>query len=159
MVFKVFISHSMEDAWIVYELHDLLKINGIEAYVAEWSLAPGVSLSEKIKAAIRECHCFLVLLTRDGTRSQWVHQELGIAEAYKKIIIPLVEKGVELSGLLEGKEVIYFERSDPSAAIKNATEVIRQLKMKKESGDAMIGVAAVALGLIGLSALAEAQES
>ena len=82
MVFKVFISHSMDDAWIVYELHDLLKINGIEAYVAEWSLSPGAELSEKIKAAIRYCDCFLVLLTRHGTRSQWVNQEIGIAETY-----------------------------------------------------------------------------
>ena len=116
MVFKVFISHSMEDAWIVYELHDLLKINGIEAYVAEWSLSPGAELSEKIKTAIRSCNCFLVLLTRHGTRSQWVNQEIGIAEGYRKPIIPLVEEGESAPALLASKVYIHFNRSDPSAA-------------------------------------------
>mgnify|MGYP005848478501 CR=1 FL=1 len=46
MPLSVFISHSMQDLAIVYELDKWLRMNGINCYIAESQPQPGVRLSE-----------------------------------------------------------------------------------------------------------------
>ena len=46
---------------------------------------------EVIKSMIAGCPYFLVVLTKDGIRSQWVNQEIGYAVARNKNLIPIIE--------------------------------------------------------------------
>jgi hypothetical protein len=100
--------------------------------VAEAYPEPGVPLSQKIAEAIRASDCVLALMTYDGERSQWVHQELGYAKAQEKIIIPVVEEGITPGGFIEGVEYIRFSRYDPYGAITEAVNCLSAVKFRKE---------------------------
>lgn len=159
MAFKVFISHSIEDMGLVYELDRLLKINEMEPYVAVWYAEPGKPLWQKVKEAIKACDCFLVILSKYGVRSPWVNQELVIADESGKLIIPMAETGVKLQGLLEGKEYIPFDRDDPWGAMNTAVRYLQSLKIEKERRDAIGAVILVFLGLLALDQWQKKQKS
>jgi hypothetical protein len=134
MNFKVFISHSTRDKELVETLAYFLQQTGIKVYVAEWYLSPGVALDKKVFSQIEASDCVIVLLTKNGVRSNWVHQEIGYAIKTKKFIIPIVEKGIDSKalGALQGKEYIKYDPLKPMEAIKKIVLYVKKLKLKKE---------------------------
>ena len=148
---KVFISYSTKDMDVVYQLRDVLKNNQIGCYLAEEDLQPGTSLWNKLERNIRNNDCVLAILTINGTRSDLVNQEIATAYNFNKPIIPLVEKGVILKGVLEGKEYIEFDRENPSKALENATNFLRRFKIKLENQQFFVGLLLTGLALWALS--------
>ncbi|MFQ6003507.1 MAG: toll/interleukin-1 receptor domain-containing protein, partial [Candidatus Zixiibacteriota bacterium] len=69
MAYKVFVSHSTRDQGLVMALANILSKFGIEVFVAEWYLAPGQSLSQKVFNEIQKSDCVVALLTQNGVRS------------------------------------------------------------------------------------------
>ena len=51
----------------------------------------------------------------------------------------IVEKGVGLKGVLEGREYIVFDKNDPDQALINASKYLSNLKVKEESKE-IIGI-------------------
>lgn len=94
MAYKVFISHSAKDRGLVIALANLLSRFGVEVYVEEWFLTPGERLDKKAFEQIKNSDCVVVLLTRNGIRSNWVQQEIGYSLQCDKSVIPIVEKGI-----------------------------------------------------------------
>ncbi len=112
---KVFISFSHKDHSLVHEFSSQLLSSGIKPVIAQEKSTPGKQLSAKVKKMIHETDCFVVLLTKDGTESEWVQQEIGVAQALNKEIIPLIVKGVELPGMLDsGIEYYRFTKTKPT---------------------------------------------
>ncbi len=134
MAYKVFISHSTQDQGLVINLAKLLQWLGGEVFVAEWYLSPGERLDTKIRRQIRDADCFLVLLTHNGIRSQWVQQEIGIALEAGKQIIPIVEKGTDLRtlGILQGREYIEYDPLSPSQALAEVVKYVNSLQLKRK---------------------------
>lgn len=134
MAYKVFISHSSRDMGLVISLANLLTKFGIEAKVAEWSLSPGEDLSKKVVKQIKDADCLVVLLTRNGIRSNWVRQEVSYAISSNKRVIPLVEEKVNSVALaaLQGKEYIEYDPGNVGEALVKASEYVKSQKMKKE---------------------------
>ena len=155
MAFRVFISHSTDDLGLVYRLKDWLEVNGIETYLAEAHPQPGISLADKISNAINQSNCLIAVLTRDGTRSQWVNQEIGYAKKAGRIIIPLVEQGVPHTGFVRDVEYIQFNRLNPTDAINRIVESLTKLKANKEARDKMVAGTIILLGLLALAASAK----
>jgi hypothetical protein len=137
MVFTVFVSHSVKDLWLVYLLKPWLESRGINVYIAEESPEPGKPLPKKIAEAIDRSDVVLALLTSDGARSQWVHQEIGYAIKAGKLVIPVIEEGVEVKGFLIGVEYISFRRDNPWLAIQYIISYIEKLKTEKEKEEAL----------------------
>ena len=77
MAYKVFISHSTRDRKLVIALANTLSKFGIKVFVAEWYLTPGQKLDRKVFTNLDNSDCVVVLLTRNGIRSNWVQQEIG----------------------------------------------------------------------------------
>jgi hypothetical protein len=136
---KVFISHSTKDIKIVDRFVDKLKSIGIEPYVAESDIQPGTILWEKLESNIKNSNCVLAIITKDGSRSKSVHQEIAAANALKIRVVPIVEKGVDLKGVLAGREYIVFDKNDPDQALINASRYLSNLKLKKENKE-IIGI-------------------
>jgi len=134
LAYKVFVSHSTRDQGLVIALANLLSKFGIKVFVAEWYLAPGARLEKKVFDRVLEADCVIVLLTNNGIRSTWVQQEIGYALKSQKLIIPLVEKGMDSRelGALQGKEYIEYDPSNPQNALVKASNFVRSLKLKKE---------------------------
>jgi hypothetical protein len=137
MVFTVFVSHSVKDLQLVYLLKSWLESRGINVYIAEESPEPGKPLPKKIAEAIDRSDVVLALLTSDGARSQWVHQEIGYAIKAGKLVIPVIEEGVEVKGFLTGVEYISFRRDNPWLAIQYIVSYIEKLKTEKEKEEAL----------------------
>jgi hypothetical protein len=134
MAYKVFISHSTRDRGLVINLANLLTKLGVEPFVAEWYLGPGEQIDKKVFSQIEKADCMIVLLTRNGIRSNWVQQEVGYAIKNRKLIIPIVEKGVEPGDLaaLQGREYIEYDPLQPEQALIRTSTYVKSLKLKKE---------------------------
>jgi len=134
MAYKVFISHSTQDQGLVISLANLLSKFGVEVFVAEWYLSPGESLDTKVFEQIGRADCVVALLTREGIRSNWVHEEIGYSLQRNRPIIPIVEKGVDPKDLaaLQGKEYIEYDPYQYQRALMKLSTYVRSLKLKKE---------------------------
>ncbi len=153
MAFRVFISHSTADLGMVYQLKYWLEANDVEAYVAQLYLQPGIPLAAKVRSAIAASDCVVALLTKDGSRSAWVHDEVGIAEGLTIPILPVLERGTALNGLLQGRECIEFDGSAPLDAVRNVVHVAHGLKLTKANQERTAALALMVLGLLALAAV------
>lgn len=147
MAYKVFISHSTRDQGLVISLANLLSKYGAKVFVAEWYLTPGEPFDKKVSEQIGNSDCVVVLLTRNGMRSNWVHQEIGYALSKgfgkNRPLIPLVEKGIrrEDLGALNGREYIEYDPSQPQQALIQTATYVKSLKLKKEEQEKALLVA------------------
>lgn len=144
---KVFLSHSTKDKLLVDELKNILSRNQILCYVAEEDVQPGSPLWAKLSANIKDSDCVLVVLTNDGSRSEMVNQEIATAHSLNKQIIPLVETGVKLKGVLDGREYIELDTKNPYAAINNAGAYLQNFKVKLENQQAFARLVLAGLAL------------
>ena len=101
MALKIFISYSSKDLSVVNFVRSMLIGSPVEVFIAEYSVAPGQSLSPSIISAIKLCDLFVLLWSKNSEDSQWVPQEIGIATAENKQIIPVVlQSGLKLPGFI-----------------------------------------------------------
>lgn len=157
MVFKVFISHSTKDMDVVNELARHLKLRNINAHVSEWHEQPGKSLPQKVTHLINGSDCVLALLTVGGERSHWVNQEIGYAKGVRKLVIPVVEDKVQVTGFLQGLEYIPFKRDNPYDAVTRAVKHLKTLATRKEQEEwenIILGGLLLFFGLLALGAIA-----
>ena len=152
---KVFISHSTKDMNIVNEFGNILRLKGIDVYIALFDVQPGTDLWAKIESNIRNSNCVLAILTQDGSRSEMVNQEVATANASKIPIVPIVEKGVVLKGILAGKEYIEFDKDNPNQAYINANNYLERLKVQVENKEFIGKLILAGLGLWLLSQYSE----
>lgn len=153
MPYSVFLSHSMTpaDAPLVNSLASLLAAQGINCYVAERDGQFGRPLAQKIEQAIRHCDCLVALLTKGGSQSAYVNQEIGAAVGLGRHIIPIVEKGVELVGFKQGVEWIEFDRQKPSACLVRVVPHMVGLAAAKDKSTFIVVLILAGLGLWALS--------
>jgi hypothetical protein len=125
---RVFVSFSEKNTWMVDSLDRMSNALGtFKLYRFDHDPRPGVLLSAKVKQEIRNADVVLVLLTRDGDASRWVQQEIGIAAEADRFIVPIVEKGVSVKGILEGREYIKFDESEPAFGLVRAARVLERI--------------------------------
>jgi len=150
MAYRVFISHSTRDRGLVIALANLFSKLGVEASVAEWYLTPGERLDKKVFIEIDQSDCTVVLLTKNGMRSNWIHQEIGYALKSNKPLIPLVEKGISSKelGSLEGKEYIEYDPWQPEKAMMRLSTYAKSLKLKKQEKEKTMLVAGAFIALL-----------
>lgn len=113
MMYKVFISHNNKDAEFVQRICKILNNIYIKCYIYEFFPEYGEYIPETIKKIIKDCRTVIILLTKDGVQSQWVNQEMGMAFALDRRIIPIVEKNVEIKGFVELRQYIDYEKNNP----------------------------------------------
>jgi len=91
---KVFLSHSHADKKIVNKLKIDLEDNGIKTWYDERDMNIGDIVNEKITEGINQSDCFLIVISPNSIKSDWVKYELN--EAYhvyiteKKRILPVL---------------------------------------------------------------------
>ena len=136
-MFKVFVSYSVHDLRNVSELQQSLIGTGVEVFVAEHSVRPSESLSEKISVAIVACDLFVLLWSSNAQASQWVSQEIGKAHSLKKRILPLVfTEALPLPGFISGLKYIPVYL-DPVVAMQRARALVLGLLEKKKQAEAL----------------------
>lgn len=96
-----FISYSSKNHTSADSLKELLKRNGISTWMAPGDIPIGKEYAEMITDALKDCACFVLLLTRQSQKSKWVSKELERAVSYKKPIIPVMLEQTSLDGKFE----------------------------------------------------------
>jgi hypothetical protein len=99
---QVFLSHSSKDRKFVLRLARTLKRHGIPYWYSATHIAIARQWHDEIGKALRRCDWFLVVLTPDAVKSDWVKRELLFAlndNRYNQRIIPLLLKNCNSSDL------------------------------------------------------------
>lgn len=147
-MYQLFVSHKTDELSLLQGLVDELNEVGISVYIAERSPWPGLYLyDEKIIPAIAKSDCMLVLLTSVSASSPDVNQEIGIARSHNKPIVALVENGVQVKGLLAGREVVLFDRYNPLPALQTVFEHFQSQAVMKEKAESNRNTALIIGGL------------
>ena len=153
MSYKVFISYSTKDLTIVNHVKKTLSSDEIEVFVAEYSTQPGTDLSRDIQNAIFNCDLFLVIWSENSKTSEWVQQEIGIATAHDKYILPVVlNKSLKLPAFISNLK--YLDSSmDIEKALKKIKKIVfPKVKIKqKRQGFVWMAIAAAVLYILSKS--------
>ncbi len=84
---RVFLSHSSADNDLIPGTVMFLKGYGVSVYVddgdARLPKTPSVETAEKLKACVKQCPRFVVLVTPRSKDSRWIPWELGLADGSK----------------------------------------------------------------------------
>jgi len=138
MSYRIFVSYSTLDLGVVQKIERIVTGTGIEVFVAEHSVKPGERLDSRLLSAIRDCDLFLVLVSSHSVQSSWVEQEIGIATASNKPILPvLLEPEVELPGVISG--VKYLRAHDnPEEALVWLRQTVFAKAQKKQQNEALV---------------------
>lgn len=137
--YSVFISHSVTDMTIVRHIANFLDLYGIEPIIAEDVPQPGSHLSRKFNELIDRSSIFLVLLTDNGVRSEWVKKECVYAFQTNKIVVPVKEQSVIIKGTWFPSDVEWIEFSvmdAPNILVQRISEGIgNALSKAKQIGN------------------------
>lgn len=86
---------------VVKELQSYLQDPSVDVFVAEYSVLPGEKLNATIIKAIKECHHFVLLWSKNSKGSEYVSQEIALALNNDKDILPMVlDEGLHLPGFI-----------------------------------------------------------
>lgn len=133
MVQSIFIAYAHEDEALAIRVRDsLARIQEFEPYLAVDYPSPGENFKDRIMNAIENCRFFIVFLTENGLKSQWVNQELGYACGVKKRkrnyrIIPISKNGLPLKGFItkDSEDLLMMDKFDFDYIIANIFIQIR----------------------------------
>jgi len=153
--YKVFISHSVKDIFLIRQLAKHLDNYGVDVIIAEDIRTPGVKLDDKFYGLIRESHLVLGILTKNGVNSEWVKKEINYAYKLNKPIIPLVEEGIQIRMSIE---YVPFSLREPIESILHKIkDGFNKIKEKKIFGQditkvivpiLIAGLAGILVGLL-----------
>jgi hypothetical protein len=164
MALRIFVSYSSINGSVAAVVTDRLRSNGYEVFFAEWNLNLGAQITPVLEQRIKQCEIFLVLLSNAARVSAWVMQEIGIAKASGRIILPVVlERGAEPSGFIHDQKYLPAYENFPTALAhletslrayaqeKQQRQAILALKQKQNNEAALValGIASIILLAVG----------
>lgn len=91
-----FISYSTKNQSSADAMRDLFVGNGIKTWMAPGDIPAGSKYAKVINRAVKECACFILVLSEDAQNSVWVAKEVERAVNYRKPIIPVQIENVVL---------------------------------------------------------------
>jgi TIR domain len=126
---RFFLSHSMKDQAVVELLRQQIETLGVELYLAEHDPRPGTPLADKVIEQIHQCEAMVVLLTEGGATAPFVQQEIGVARGAGKLIVPIVQEGINgnMLAMLAGVERIEVDFARPAEALAVVTSKLEPL--------------------------------
>lgn len=151
--FQIFLSHSEDDRQLCEELRESAGKAGVEVYLAEHDHRPGSDLASRVEAAIDKSNAVVVLVSSNSVSAPYVHQEIGYARKGGKLIVPLVQPGIQATKLamLQGLEYIPFDFNEPFTGHARLNAALRRLidqqvtRKRQREIAAMMGLAVVSL--------------
>jgi internalin A len=122
---KIFISYSHQDKSFAKKLANQLEKEGMRVWWDFDSLKGGQDWQKEIERAIKQSDFFLVTLTPDAVKSEWVGNEIIYANQAQKTIIPLRLKPCHIPISLIQKQYIDFEERPQEISIRELLEILK----------------------------------
>ncbi len=118
-----FISYSTKNQSSADAIRNLLHKNNIATWMAPNDIPAGSKYAAVISGAIKNCSCFLLLLTHDSQNSKWVPKEVERAVNYGKTIVP-----VQLEEVVLNDEFEMYLSTDQILPIKKINETSSEIQ-------------------------------
>lgn len=118
-----FISYSTRNQSLADAMRDLLKDCGIETWMAPGDIPAGSKYAQVISRAVKNCACFILMLSEDAQNSVWVAKEVERAVSYRRPIIP-----VQLENVVLNDEFELYISTDQVVAIQKIDKETREIK-------------------------------
>lgn len=112
-----FISYSSKNQSSADSMRALLDKNNIDTWMAPYDIPIGSKYAMVINRAVKDCSCFILLLTDHAQNSVWVAKEVERAINYRKPIIP-----IQLEDLVLNDEFELYISSDQIVALPKIDE-------------------------------------
>lgn len=93
----VFISYSAKEMSTAVSVRGILEKNGISCWMAPENIPGGSNYTKEIPVAIRNCQVFVLILSENAQKSQWVLKELDTAVNCGKVILPFMLEDFQLN--------------------------------------------------------------
>lgn len=111
-----FLSHSSIDKPFVRQLAADLNASGIDIWLDEQRIRVGDSIPEKIAQGLAESDFFLIAISRNSAKSEWVKKELNNAlvkevSKRKAHVLPLKLDDASIPDLISDKKYADFSKS------------------------------------------------
>lgn len=97
----VFISYSTKEQSLANAMKKLLEKQGIQTWMAPGDIPVGNKYARVINQAIKDCSCFILMLSNNSQNSVWVAKEVERAVNYRKPILPIQIEDVVLNDEFE----------------------------------------------------------
>lgn len=123
-----FISYSTRNQSLADAMRDLLKDCGIETWMAPGDIPAGSKYAQVISRAVKNCSCFILMLSEDAQNSVWVAKEVERAVNYRKPIIP-----IQLENVVLNDEFELYISTDQVVAIQKIDKETREIKQVLEA--------------------------
>ena len=129
----IFISYSSSDEKFARFLHHHLHAEQLTVFLAAVSLSPGQRWSPEILRALDTSTWVLFLGSRAACKSPWVQQELGIALASQKKLIPIVwdMPPSELPGWVSQIQALDLAGASPEEVQRQIVAIAERIKADK----------------------------
>lgn len=108
-----FISYSSKNQSAADAMRDLLKRHGIKTWMAPGDIPAGRKYAQVINQAVKNCACFLLILSKDAQDSVWVPKEIERAVNYRKPLLP-----VQIEDVILNDEFEFYISSDQIVALR-----------------------------------------
>lgn len=163
---KVFLSHSIapDDGPVAARLRAVAAAYGIQILLPDRSVAVAGRVPPKIRQQIEGADAVVVLATEGAVVDPHVPGEVGHAIDKDKPLLALVEDGVEVDFVPE-EDVVHFDRNDRAAHEAELIDALKGLQdelvaeSNAQTAKAVGWLAGIAIGLVGLGAIAAALAS
>jgi TIR domain len=143
MPYNVFVSYSTKDIPDVNALRAALQFPEVQVFVSEYAVAAGAPLAPTIQANIQNCDLFVLIWSKNAAGSEWVPQEIGIAHALKKPILPFVlQADVSLPGFISGIRYVAAYQN-PQQATMMLREAVLRNSLVKQNQQNTLGLLAI----------------
>lgn len=136
----IFISYSTVDLAAATRARDALHAVGHTAYVAQYDARGGVRLPQDIKEHIASSDIFVVIWSTNAKNSDWVTQEIGIAESLGKLIIPFVlDRDLKPGGFISDRKYVTAAENLDAAILELRAIVDHETSKKGTKARFVIG--------------------
>jgi hypothetical protein len=137
---EIFLSYHHNDRELAGKIKRSLELKGFTVFLAHEDIDPSVEWRDAIQEHLSSCTAVIAIVTRDFEKSSFTNQEVGIAMANDKKVIPLVFdiRLKDLPGFLEAKQAVPGSRHRLSRSLDRAIRPFaRQPRPKPELLDRM----------------------
>ena len=89
----IFISYSKKDIEFARHVRALLKAENFPVWMDEEGISGGDEWEATIEKNLNACIAFVIIMSPDAKESDWVKNELLLAQKLKKSVFPILFRG------------------------------------------------------------------
>jgi hypothetical protein len=132
---SVFVSYAGRDKELALLIAKIFTENNIDVWMDDFNIKVGDTIVSKIESGIKESDYFIVIISKNSIKSEWVKQEIELAyitnqDRNKPRIIPIVLENVPSKDVPKLINELLWSRVSEENIYEQILNIIKQLKQR-----------------------------